>query len=77
MELPQAIPVRTYITVRADAVGLSTNACVRHCVWRGGKYLVGVEFSSPLKVADPRFVQALKRAIGKTTPGTPPLRSTH
>jgi hypothetical protein len=63
MELPEAIPVRSYVTVKADQVGLAVNAAVRHCAPSRGKYIVGLEFSVPLRMSDPRAAELLKRLL--------------
>ncbi len=49
VEVPEAIEVRSYVTVSAEKIRLSANASVRHCVRNGGKFVVGLEFSTPLK----------------------------
>lgn len=49
VEVPEAIAVRSYVTVSAEKIKLSANASVRHCGRKGGKFLVGLEFSAPLK----------------------------
>jgi hypothetical protein len=63
MELPEPIPVRTYVTVKADQVGLAAFAAVRHCAPSRGKHIVGLEFSVPLRMSDPRAAELLKRLI--------------
>ena len=49
VEVPEAIALRSYVTVSAEKIKLSTNASVRHCVRKGGKFVLGLEFSTPLK----------------------------
>ena len=63
MELPEAIPVRSYVTVKADNVGLAAHAAVRHCAPHRGKFILGVEFSVPLRMSDPRAAELLKRLL--------------
>lgn len=63
MELPEAIPVRSYVIVRADSVGMAAHAAVRHCAPHRGKFIVGLEFSVPLRMSDPRAAELLKRLL--------------
>lgn len=67
MELPEAIPVRSYVTVRADKVGVAAHAAVRHCSAARGKYIVGLEFSVPLRMSDPRAAELLKRLLAEAS----------
>lgn len=49
IEVPERIPVRTYVTVSADQPHFNANASVRHCTRAGSKYVLGLEFSYPIK----------------------------
>src|SRR5689334_1054267 len=55
VELPESVPVRTYVTVSAEKLGINTTACVRNSVRIGGKFLLGIEFNSPIKTIADRF----------------------
>jgi hypothetical protein len=49
VELREALARHAYVSLRADKIGLQGSASVRSCVKKGGKYLVGLEFSGGLK----------------------------
>ena len=42
---------RSRVTVFQDRAGIRTSAVVRHCSRKGTKFLVGLEFTSSLKLA--------------------------
>lgn len=63
LELPVAIPVRSYVTMKTDQGGIATNASVRHCARAGGKYIVGIEFSMPLRPTDAKLPESLRKAL--------------
>jgi hypothetical protein len=48
IETPCPIPLRSYVSWRAERVGLAGSASVRHVVRYGAKYHVGLEFSQPI-----------------------------
>lgn len=50
IECPEAIPLRTYATLRAARIKLSATASVRHCARLAGKYVIGLEFSAPIDI---------------------------
>ncbi len=59
LQLPVAVPVRSYIILRAEKLGIHGQASVRYCSRRGNHYIVGVEFTAgihrrPLPLAHPR-----------------------
>jgi hypothetical protein len=46
IEVQVPIPVRTTIMVRAESLGLSGSAVVKHSLRRGTKYVIGVQLST-------------------------------
>ncbi len=65
VELPQPVPLRTYVTVRSESAGLTFNASVRNCSISRGKSLLGLEFTCRLKPTDSRFAKALDSILGE------------
>src|SRR3974390_832030 len=55
IEVPEPIPLRSYVTVTAEKIGTTVNASVRHVARAAGKYLIGLEFSYPLKTLGERL----------------------
>lgn len=49
VELPEPLEKLTYLTVRADGLGIHGTASVRSCIRKGLKYVVGLEFSAGLQ----------------------------
>jgi len=49
IEIPEQIPERSYVVMRADQIGVSGTASVRSCVRKGTKYVAGLEFSAGMK----------------------------
>jgi hypothetical protein len=43
--LNDALPQQTYVTVRSLTLNVQGRAVVRHCVRKGAKNLIGIEFS--------------------------------
>ena len=43
-ELPEAVPDRSFVSLRSQTLGLNTRASVRSCVRQGNNYSIGVEF---------------------------------
>ncbi len=66
IEVAAAIPLRTYVSVSAQKISLTTTASVRHCVHYRGKYLIGLEFSCPMKELAERL--AKETEIAPTAP---------
>jgi len=56
LEVPEPIPLRTYIFLRADRIKLVGTASVRSVARHGAKYLLGVELSEPLRT-DPLEIE--------------------
>jgi hypothetical protein len=53
VELPEGVPLRSFVTLRADHFGIQGRAQVRHCSRKGVKYLIGLEFSAGLRWKPP------------------------
>jgi hypothetical protein len=49
VELREALARQSYVSLRADQIGLQGSASIRSCVKKGGKFFVGLEFSGGLK----------------------------
>jgi len=50
LEMPEPLPLQTYLTLGADKLGLRGQASVRHCSRvRGSRFAVGVEFAGGLR----------------------------
>ena len=47
--MPEKLALQTYVTLRADKLGLHGRASVRNCLKQGNKYVTGLEFSGGLK----------------------------
>jgi len=45
----ESLARQTYVTLRADQIGLHGRASVRTCVKQGTKHVVGLEFAGGLK----------------------------
>ena len=48
-EVPEPVPERSYVVIRADTLALHGSASVRSCSRKGTKYVVGLEFSAGMK----------------------------
>jgi hypothetical protein len=48
-EVPEPVPERSYVIIRADKLALHGSASVRSCSRKGTKYVVGLEFSAGMK----------------------------
>jgi PilZ domain len=49
IQLREPLARQTYVTLRADHIGLHGRASVRTCAKQGTKYVVGLEFAGGLK----------------------------
>jgi hypothetical protein len=49
IQVPEALPERSYVRLRADRIALAGSASVRSCVKKGTKFMVGLEFSGGMK----------------------------
>jgi len=57
LQMPEAVPQQTSITLRATKLGLHGRASVRHCFRKGGRFAVGVQFAGDLRWAPPESQQ--------------------
>lgn len=53
VQVPEHVALRSYVSLKADCAGLACSASVRHCMRKAGRFVVGLEFSSPLPPAHP------------------------
>jgi hypothetical protein len=53
VQIPERVAVRSYVSLKAECAGLACSASVRHCMRKAGRFVVGLEFSSPLPLAHP------------------------
>jgi hypothetical protein len=49
IEVTEPLEKQTYVTVRAEALGIHGTASVKSCTRKGLKHLVGLEFSAGLQ----------------------------
>jgi hypothetical protein len=49
IEVPEPVPVRTYITLRADRINVSGRASVRSVDRRGTRFVLGLELSQEIR----------------------------
>lgn len=49
VEVPEPLPERSYVILRADALKLHGTASVRSCMHKGTKFVVGLEFSAGMR----------------------------
>ena len=50
LQMPEAPPVHTYVTLRATKLGLLGNASIRYCLrTAASKYAVGAEFTAGMR----------------------------
>ncbi|HEV8039029.1 MAG TPA: PilZ domain-containing protein [Bryobacteraceae bacterium] len=66
IQVPEALPERSYVRLRADRIALAGSASVRTCVKKGTKFLVGLEFSGGMTWKRP--VAAKAQEIPMETP---------
>jgi hypothetical protein len=57
VQVPEALPDRSYVRLRADKISLAGSASVRTCLKKGTKFLVGLEFSGGMKWKRPLTVK--------------------
>ncbi len=68
IQVPEALPERSYVRLRADRIALAGSASVRSCVKKGTKFVVGLEFSGGMTWKGPVAHKALDAPI--ETPGS-------
>lgn len=49
VEVPEPLPERSYVILRADKLKLHGTASVRTCTHKGTKFVVGLEFSAGMR----------------------------
>jgi len=49
IQVPEALPERSFVRLRADKIALAGTGSVRTCIKKGTKFLVGLEFSGGMK----------------------------
>ena len=54
IKVPELLPDRSFVRLRADKIALAGSASVRTCLKKGTKYVVGLEFSGGLKWKRPK-----------------------
>ena len=57
LEVPEAVPERSYVSLRCDKLKLSGTASVRSCLRKGNRYMIGLEFSVGMKWKPPAAAQ--------------------
>ena len=57
IQVPEALPERSFVRLRADKIGLAGSASVRSCIKKGTKFLAGLEFSGGMKWKRPATVE--------------------
>jgi hypothetical protein len=57
IEVPEAVPERSYVILRCDKLKLSGTASVRSCQRKGNRYWIGLEFSVGMKWKRPEAAQ--------------------
>lgn len=67
VELPQSIPVRTYVSLNIKSISQGVTASVRHCVASRGKYIVGLEFNCPIKTLAERLARESASSLPPVT----------
>jgi hypothetical protein len=45
LQIPEPVPVRSFVTLCAEKLGIHGQASVRYCSRQGMKYSIGVEFT--------------------------------
>jgi hypothetical protein len=49
LQIPEPVPVRSFVTLSADKLGIHGQASVRYCSRQGTKYSIGVEFTGAMR----------------------------
>jgi hypothetical protein len=52
LALPEPVAAQSVVSVRSERFNFASSGVVRHCVRCGSSYLVGIEFSSRLKLPE-------------------------
>jgi hypothetical protein len=56
IQVPEALPERSYVRLRADKIALVGSGSVRTCIKKGTKFMVGLEFSGGMKWKRPQVL---------------------
>jgi hypothetical protein len=70
IQVPEALPERSFVRLRADRIALAGSASVRSCVKKGTKFMVGLEFSGGMTWKRP---VPKKQDAALETPQTEPI----
>jgi hypothetical protein len=49
LQIPEPVPVRSFVSLCADKLGIHGRASVRYCSRQGMKYSIGVEFTGAMR----------------------------
>ena len=49
LQIPEPVPVRSFVTLCAEKLGIHGQASVRYCSRQGMKYSIGVEFTGKMR----------------------------
>jgi len=49
LQIPEPVPVRSFVTLCAEKLGIHGQASVRYCSRQGMKYSIGVEFTGGMR----------------------------
>ena len=58
IQVPEPLPDRSYVRLRADKIALAGSASVRTCLKKGTKFVVGLEFSGGMQWKRPQTAKA-------------------
>jgi len=71
LQVPEALPERSFVRLRADRIALAGTASVRTCIKKGTKFMVGLEFSGGMTWKRP--AAAKKQDVSVEAPQTEPV----
>jgi hypothetical protein len=63
VQVSDEIPMRSFVTVRCEALKISGTGISRYCIRRGGTYVVGLEFSGGLSLEQFHALGAAAAAV--------------
>jgi hypothetical protein len=66
--VPEPLPERSYVRLRADKIALAGSASVRTCLKKGTKYVAGLEFSGGMKWKRPQTIQTHDAPLADVRP---------
>ncbi|HLK20626.1 MAG TPA: PilZ domain-containing protein [Bryobacteraceae bacterium] len=73
IQVPEALPERSYIRLRADKIALVGSGSVRTCIKKGTKFLVGLEFSGGMKWKRPASMKVETTPAALETDASEPV----